>query len=154
RMRKDLFYLAGDECEGRGVETQGIHKAADYVAEQFKRAGLKPGGVDGTWFQPFTRSGSRALGSANALALRGPLGQTVELKAGRDFVPSGLSRSGKVATGLVLVGHGITSEKANYDDYRGVDVAGKVVVVLRKTPRTDAKEAPFTDDDEYQKIAP
>src|SRR5262249_43183704 len=142
------------ECEGRGVETEGINKAADYVAEQFKKAGLKPGGVDGTWFQPFTRSGSRALGAANALALRGPLGQTIELKAGRDFVISGLARSGKVAAGIVFAGYGVVSEKAKYDDYQGLDVAGKVVVVLRKTPRAEAKDAPFTDDEDYQNVAP
>src|SRR3954470_18141072 len=53
RMRKDITYLASDECEGRGVGTQGLDKAADYIADQFKKAGLKPGGIDGTYFQPF-----------------------------------------------------------------------------------------------------
>src|SRR5579871_5348930 len=54
RMRKDVYYLAGPECEGRGVETKGIEKAADYIAASFKAAGLKPGGKDGSYFQPFT----------------------------------------------------------------------------------------------------
>ena len=57
RMRKDLTYLSGDECEGRGVETKGIKLAADYIAAEFKKAGLKPGGVNGTYFQPFEISG-------------------------------------------------------------------------------------------------
>src|SRR5262245_12593960 len=43
RIRKDVTFLASDECEGRGVATQGIHKAADHVAAEFKKAGLKPG---------------------------------------------------------------------------------------------------------------
>ncbi len=53
RMRKDVFFLAGPECEGRGVETKGIQKAADYVAEAFGKAGLKPAMKNGTYFQPF-----------------------------------------------------------------------------------------------------
>ena len=56
RMRKDVTYLASPECEGRGVDTEGINKAADYIADQFKKAGLKPGGPKGSYFQPFTIS--------------------------------------------------------------------------------------------------
>ena len=47
-MRKDIFFLASPECEGRGIETKGIEKAADYVASDFKAAGLKPAMKDGT----------------------------------------------------------------------------------------------------------
>src|SRR5258708_25608770 len=54
RMRKDITFLASDECEGRGVETKGINRAADYIAAEFKKAGLKPGGPDDSYFQPFT----------------------------------------------------------------------------------------------------
>src|SRR5262249_17426157 len=53
RMRKDITYLASEECEGRGVFTKGIEKAADYIANSFKQSGLKPGGPDGSYFQPF-----------------------------------------------------------------------------------------------------
>ncbi len=62
RMRKDVTYLASDECEGRGVDTAGIQKAATYIAAEFAKAGLKPGGVNGTYFQPFTISGRRQAG--------------------------------------------------------------------------------------------
>ena len=54
RMQKDVFFLASPECEGRGIETKGILKAADYVAEAFQKAGLKPAMKDGSYFQPFT----------------------------------------------------------------------------------------------------
>ena len=54
RMRKDVFFLASPECEGRGIDTKGIEKAADYVADAFKAAGLKPAMKDGSYFQPFT----------------------------------------------------------------------------------------------------
>src|SRR5438477_8679980 len=57
RMRKDLTYLASDECEGRGVNTQGINRAATHIANEFKKAGLKPAGKDGSYFQSFTING-------------------------------------------------------------------------------------------------
>src|SRR5262245_61695958 len=75
RMRLDVTYLASDECEGRGVGTKGIDLAADYIAKQFERSGLKPGGVNGTWFQPFTMSGPSKLEKPGVMTLKGPLGQ-------------------------------------------------------------------------------
>jgi hypothetical protein len=146
RMRKDIFFLASDECEGRGVDTKGINLAADYIANEFKKAGLKPGGPDGSWFQPFPIRGSARLGTPNALALNGPLGQEIELKLDEHFAPLGLSSSGKAVAPLVFVGYGITTKDAAYDDYAGMDVAGKVVIMLRKTPRPGNTEAPFDGD--------
>src|SRR4051794_13722608 len=61
RMKADITYLASDECEGRGPGTKGIDLAADYIAKSFAKSGLKPGGVNGTWFQPFTVSGGSKL---------------------------------------------------------------------------------------------
>src|SRR5436853_7502865 len=80
RMRKDITYLASDECEGRGPGTKGIDLAADYIANEFKKAGLKPGGADGSYFQPFTMTGTARLEQPNYVKLRGPLGQQIELK--------------------------------------------------------------------------
>src|SRR5262245_19069907 len=134
RMRKDLSHLASDELEGRGVGTQGLDRAGEYIADQFKKAGLKPGGMSGSYFQPFTVKGSRLAGPAS-LSLRGPQGQTIELKSGTHFEPMGLSHSGSLTDRpLVFAGHGISAEKAGYDDFDGIDVAGKVVVVLRDRP--------------------
>ncbi len=86
RMRKDITFLASDECEGRGVNTKGINLAADYIAKEFKQAGLKPVGTDGSYFQPFTMRNASRLGSPNTLSLRGPLGQQIELNQGQHFL--------------------------------------------------------------------
>ncbi|MCS7046044.1 MAG: hypothetical protein NZO58_06785, partial [Gemmataceae bacterium] len=136
RMRADLTYLASDECEGRGVGTKGIDLAADYIARQFAQAGLVPGGVNGSWFQPFTMTrGAPRLAHPGKVALHGPLGQTITLQPNVDFQVMALSGTGKVTAPLVFVGHGITAPDIGYDDYRGIDVAGKIVIVVRKTPR-------------------
>ena len=142
RMRKDVTFLASDECEGRGVGTKGLDLAADYIATQFTRIGLKPA-VKGSYFQPFEVSrGSERVGKA-ALRLQGPLGQTIELEPGKDFEVVGLSGPGTVSGPLVFVGYGATAKDIGYDDYQGLDVAGKIVVMVRRTPRWGNASLPF-----------
>ncbi len=144
RMRADITYLASDECEGRGIETAGINLAAGHIAHHFAKAGLQPGGHKGTFFQPFTVSiGIPKLENPGTITLKGPLGQTIELKAGTDFQVMGLSGTGKVSAPLVFAGYGATAKDIGYDDYKGIDVAGKIVVVLRKTPRYANSDVPF-----------
>jgi hypothetical protein len=142
-MRKDITFLASDECEGRGISTKGINLAADYIANEFKKAGLKPVSGDQGYFQPFVMKGASKLGSPNRLVLRGPLGQQIELKQGQHFQVLGLSGAGKVTAPLVFVGYGATAKDISYDDYASVDVAGKVVLMVRKTPRFDNRNLPF-----------
>ncbi|HEV8061944.1 MAG TPA: M28 family peptidase [Gemmataceae bacterium] len=138
RIKKDLTYIASDACEGRGVSTKGINLAADYIVEQFKKIGLQPGGVENSYFQPFTMHGSAKLGTPNTLAFHGPLGQDVELTQDQQFKVMGMSGSGAASGPIVFVGFGVTGTKNGYDDYMGVDIAGKIVMLLRKTPRTSS----------------
>jgi hypothetical protein len=142
RLRRDVTFLASDQCEGRGPGTRGLDLAADYLAEQFRQAGLKPGGVHGGWFQPFSIPGVGRLEFAR-LSLRGPLGQEIVLQEGKDFTVLGLSGSGRLTAPLVFAGFGVSAKTASYDDYAGIDVAGKVVLVLRRTPRYDNNAVPF-----------
>jgi hypothetical protein len=141
RLRKDLEYLTSDECEGRGSQTQGIHKAAEYIAAEFKRIGLKPGGTDG-YFQGFrVQAGKATPGETNHLVLTGPIGQQVALTYDKQYHTLGMSKSGAAKAPLVFAGYGISTE--GYDDYKGLDVAGKIVVVLRKTPPLNREGKPF-----------
>lgn len=142
RMRKDINFLASDECEGRGVNTDGINRAAEYIAHEFEKGGLKPA-VDGnSYFQPFTMPATKLVG-APVLVIRGPQGQEIELHAGRHFQPMGLSSSGDVSAPLVFAGYGITAHQGHYDDYSATDAEGKIVVVLRDTPRAGSRFASF-----------
>jgi hypothetical protein len=159
RMKSDLSYLAGEECEGRGVETAGIVKAGEYIAGKFKEFGLKPANKD-SYFQPFSIRGTAKLDGPNTASLIGADGKPSELKMGEDYSVSGLTSKGEVKVGLVFAGYGITVEKPKvdpkadpkkaepvvYDDYAGVDVAGKAVIVIRKTPRAGNTKEPFAPD--------
>lgn len=140
RLKRDIFFLASDECEGRGPLTRGINLAADYIASEFKKAGLKPGNVDGKYFQPFTIPGA-TLEAPAKLVFQGPPGQAMELRQGVSFQPFGMAAPGVINAPLVFAGYGITGTKETaYDDYQGLDVAGKVVIVLRDTPRQTVNE--------------
>jgi S1-C subfamily serine protease len=141
RLRADLLYLAADECEGRGITTKGIGLAAEYVARQFQKAGLRPAGPDGTYFQPFALATAGRPGTNNSLTLRGPQRQTIALEHGKHFSVALLGGAGQVDAPVVFAGYGITSEQPKYDDYAGLDVAGKVVVVLTGTPRRGQRYA-------------
>jgi hypothetical protein len=143
RMRRDITLLASDEYEGRGVGTAGLNKAADYIARQFAEAGLKPAGPGGSYFQPFPFSLGAEQDGTSTLTLRGPKGQEIPLKQGTDFQVIGFSGAGKVSAPLVFVGYGATAKDIGYDDYKGVDVKGKVVVMIRRTPRWSSKELSF-----------
>ena len=142
RLKKDIYFLASDQCEGRGPTTKGINLAADYIADQFKKAGLEPGGVENTYFQPFTISGAVQEAPA-VLTLKGPKGEEIELKEGEQFFPLAIGGKGKEAgVGVVFAGYGAAVSTLKYDDYAGIDVEDKVVIVLRDVPHTKNKESP------------
>lgn len=147
RIMSDIYYLTSDELEGRGSTTEGIHKAADYIAAQLKKAGLQPAGVDGTYFQPydFKLAGPR-LGNDNFVKFT-VAGNTIEVPK-TTVQTLGAGNSGTLNdAGIVFAGFGITSDEPKYDDYEGVEVAGKVVIILRKSPQQDEKaEKKFAED--------
>src|SRR5579871_3109480 len=158
RLRKDLTYLTSDECEGRGAQTEGLKKAGHYIAAEFERLGLKPGGTNG-YYQPYQmRGGKTVLGKSNELAFTSPKGDKQAQEIDKGFRPLGMSSVGSVSGPLVFAGYGITYEGASahgssaknnppandaYDDYLGIDVAGKIVVVLRKAPSVGPDGKPF-----------
>ena len=141
RVKDDLFYLAGEECEGRGLETDGIQKAARRIADTFKEAGLQPAGTDG-YFQPFpVYTGKAVRGPGNTLTLSPADGPVLVPELDAEYVP--LAGKGATSAGLVFVGYGISAPNLKYDDYAGVDVAGKWVVMFRRTPRAGNTDTPF-----------
>ncbi|MGV2336458.1 MAG UNVERIFIED_CONTAM: hypothetical protein LVR18_20910 [Planctomycetaceae bacterium] len=136
RVKGDIEYLASDELEGRGVETKGIELAAEHILKEYQKAGLKPGLPDGTWRQPFeVVLGDVAVESSTAVRLKGPGDLMLDLKINEEFQPIRRGANGEASGDIVFLGYGITSAEDNYNDYAGVDVKGKVVIIIRREPQ-------------------
>lgn len=159
RLRETVGYLASDELQGRGLGTAGIDKAADYIANQFTRLGLRTDLYDGTPFQEFEITMAAEMGPADNNRLSfigtGSSGEAkrFDLKLSEGFTPLAISGSGAVEAPLVFAGYGITAKDLKqgdkpftYDDYAGIDAKGKVVIVLRKEPQQKDKKSPFSGD--------
>ncbi len=141
-----MAVLSDDAMEGRSAGTPGGRKAGDYIAEQLKQMGLEPAGVDGTYFQPFSRPRRGASPDSTVELTVTAEGQacTKTLKLGKlSFEPFGFSGEGEAAGEVVFAGYGITAPEHEYDDYEGLDVEGKIVVLMRYAPAEGAADSPF-----------
>ena len=124
RVKETITFLAADEREGRGPGTAGINQAAAFIAEEFKKAGLKTDLFAGQPYQAFTMNVGSKLGKRNSLALVGPPGpdgkpRRIELKLGEDYSPLSIGGSGKINVPLVFVGYGITAREQSQKDPHG-----------------------------------
>ena len=134
RIRADVEFLASDNLEGRDTGSRGYSIAADYVASQFRAIGLEPAGEKGGWFLavPFRRASYEVQPKLALTAGR----TTIALEPGKDvgLRPSVLAKSRKLSAGFVFVGYGLKDRRFGFDDYRGLDVRGKIVVALAGSP--------------------
>lgn len=143
RILADVKFLADDEREGRGVGTKGLDQAADYVRDEFAKAGLETNAVKGGAFQSFSLTTGAKLGEGNSLAIVGPNGGRTEFKVGENFVPLSFGGSGDLDAELVFAGYGIDAKDEKFEEYANLDVKGKVVVIVRKAPKQAAADGPF-----------
>ncbi|MFO1002849.1 MAG: M20/M25/M40 family metallo-hydrolase [Planctomycetaceae bacterium] len=136
RVRADIEYFASDALEGRGIETKGIELAAERIIAEYKKFGLKPGMPDGKYRQPFPVTiGDVAVAASTKVELTQPDGMKIPLKLAEQYQPIRRGANGEATGGLAFIGYGISSEEEGYDDYAGIDVAGKVVVLIRREPQ-------------------
>jgi len=144
-LRQHIKYLASDELEGRGSGTQGNIEAAIYIATDLKLWGLKPAGVNGTFFQPFDFVSAVKEGEKNRCVVQGPglPGGRKVMTLDSNFRPFGFSASGSAQGPLVFVGYGISAPDKSYDDYAGLDVKDKVVLMLRYAPDGSNPQSSF-----------
>jgi membrane-associated protease RseP (regulator of RpoE activity) len=140
----NVSYLASDELEGRGTGQEGGDAAAEYIAKTLASYGVQPAGDDGTFFANFTLKLQRQLGKGTRLAFA-EKGRATRRPArlGKDYTPFHFSSSGRFAGPVVFAGYGIVSDDQKYNDYDGLEVADKVVLVLRRAPKF--AEFPETD---------
>ena len=136
RVRADIEYFASDALEGRGIETKGIELAAERIIAEYEKFGLKPGMPDGKYRQPFPVTiGEVAVADSTKVELTQPDGTKMSLKLAEQYQPIRRGANGEATGGLAFIGYGISSEEEGYDDYAGIDVTGKVVVLIRREPQ-------------------
>ena len=135
RVQADVEFLASDSLEGRDTGSKGYAIAADYVASQFRAIGLEPAGENGGWFQqvPFRRA---SFDKPPRLTLTVG-GKAVSLEQGKDVAlrPSVTDKLRRFNGGFVFVGYGLKDSRYRLDDYRGLNLKGKIAVALEGAPK-------------------
>ncbi len=134
RVLAHIKALASDEFEGRGPGTEGERKTVAYLTDQFRSMGLKPGNPDGTFVQEVPLVGFRAKRVLGSFATRGgPIG----LSFPEDFVAISRRMEPEVKveeSEVVFVGYGVVAPEYGWDDYKGLDVRGKTLLMLVNDP--------------------
>ena len=139
KIRATVKYLSDDKLEGRGTGQKGGDMAADWIAAQFKSYGLTPAGDSGTYFQNIEFYGVTTDPKQTRFAFVPKSGAEIALKFLDDYVATDLAHEEKseIDAPIVWVGYGIHAPEYNWDDYKGVDVKGKVLLMLVNEPPSD-----------------
>jgi hypothetical protein len=137
----DVKFLASSELKGRLTGSPELEKAAAFLAGKYKEFGVRP--ADGrNYLQPFEVTAASKLGKANHFQVTDN-GKTTHLKCPEDYIPLHFSPSAQAQAEVVFAGYGITAPEANYDDYAGIDVKGKLVLILRHEPQEANEHSKF-----------
>jgi Zn-dependent M28 family amino/carboxypeptidase len=139
RYLNDVKALASPDMEGRGAGTKGLARAEHLIEKRYKELHLDPAGVHG-YAQPFPVITGARLKSDNRCSVHAVDSKT-DLKIEHDFVPFSFSSSGQVEAPVIFAGYGATADEFHYDDYAGLDVKDKIVVVLRYEPAGFAEKS-------------
>ena len=134
-IRAHVAFLADDLLEGRATGSRGYDIAARYVAAQMELLGLKPAGIDGSWLQPVRLvQGTRVVPAATATIERN--GTSIPLVPAGDFLPATnyFAARADVSGPMTFVGFGIHAPELGHDDFEGVDLTGRIAVVLAGAP--------------------
>jgi len=175
RLLGHIKFLASDEMKGRADGSPELDRAADYIARQFASIGLRPGGdlfneggtaQEGpraraantkedplTWFQPFELVAGLAVGSGNSLVIADRT-RSVKLSLGSTYYPLSTVPNESLTVPseqlshvpLVFAGFGLSAPGAGYDDYAGLDVSGKAVLIFSHEPQENDRNSPLNGD--------
>jgi len=138
KIRAHVKFLASDLLEGRGTGQRGGDIAAEYIATQFVSYGLRPAGENGTYFQDVPMVGVKTLGDTSFNLVATNL-EAVTLKNLEDFVTNNESQTeaAYIDAPIVFVGYGIKAPEYNWDDYKGIDLKGKVALLFVNEPASN-----------------
>ena len=139
RYLADVKALASPDMEGRGAGSKGLTRAEHLIEKRYKELHLEPAGVN-DYAQPFTVITGARLKSDNRFSVTQGSSKA-GLKIEQDFVPFSFSVSGPIDAPVVFAGYGATADEFHYDDYAGLDVKDKIVLVLRYEPSGFAEKS-------------
>ncbi|MGE5420424.1 MAG: M28 family peptidase [Chloroflexota bacterium] len=138
--------LCSPEFNGRLTGTPEFMASAEWVAGKFREWGLKPAGDNDTFFQYFDMPYT-VLNDPGSLTLNIPQNDGYVIRKHyrypEEYYPGMNSGSGEITAEVVYVGYGVTAPELNYDDYKGIDVKGKIVLVNRDVPYLDARNPEY-----------
>lgn len=136
KIRAHVRFLADNLLEGRGTGTRGGDIAAKYIATQFALDGLKPGGDNGTYLQHINFVGINTVGAKTTFDLVPDHGSPMSLRYADDYVTTNQTHTATAAIDapIVFVGYGIDAPEYKWNDFAGVDVRGKVLLVIVSEP--------------------
>lgn len=140
-IKEHISFLASDKLKGRDSGTEELFGAAVYISDEFKNYGLEPLFKDG-FLQEFPFVKTIELTDKNSLSFS-TNGSEVELKLREDYITVPFSGNTDVNASLVFAGFGISASDLNYDDYSGIDVKNKIVIVFRNTPEPAVAHSGF-----------
>lgn len=139
-LMNHISVLSSDSFEGRGTGTNGEQKAVEYLVNQLKEIGATSGVPDGSFIQPFPLLGQKTVKSSMKITRPKRKSVVGDFKYFDDFVAWPANESNKVDISnaeLVYVGYGIQAPEENWDDFKGVDVKGKVIIIKNNDPEYD-----------------
>ncbi len=140
--QNDVKTLASEKFRGRGTGTPQLEQAARFIAGRFKSLGIAP--ADGkSYYQRFQVTTNAKLGKGNRFAYGENGSKKTSATLGQEFQPFNFSGNGRVTAPVVFAGYGITAPEYDYDDYAGLDVKGKVVLLLRHEPQEFDEKSKF-----------
>jgi Zn-dependent M28 family amino/carboxypeptidase len=139
RIKAHVRFLSLDLLEGRGPGTRGDSLAAEYIVTQYALAGLKPAGDNGTYFQRVPLYAVHTDEEKTKFAFVPPAGQPVDLAYGTQIVSKDQTgqASATIDAPIVFVGYGINAPEYKWNDYQGVDIKGKIALVIVNEPPSD-----------------
>ncbi len=154
-LRADMRFLADDLLEGRGTGSRGYAIAAEFVATRFEALGLAPAGERGTYFQTVPLRSMHVDEAKSGLSVT-QAGTTRSLKLREDAIlrsNAGVAES-EIEAPVVFVGYGVSAPELGYDDYKRVDVKGKIVAFLFSAPAfASSMKAHYSSSLEKQRMA-
>lgn len=144
-LKQHIDYLASDSMKGRDTPSPELDLAADYIAKEFEKLGVKR--VNGSYFQNITFC-TKDLDVTNS-QLKISLGDSSkEFNLKTDYTPFEPTANASVDAQIVFAGYGITAPEYNYDDYKDIDVRGKIVLIMKHEPAEKEMNSPFLGDKE------